>query len=161
MMKKIKWLVASVMAVAFLGGAAFYIVSVEQRLAHSFRMVDVMADYQRYADKLHFAGAAENWELAGWYLWKLRKASWVVADGSVIEYRGVKDYDVAALTQSMLWPVLSSLDSAVEAQDPSAFRSAYESLVNTCNACHHATQHGFVKIVQPDTPTHANQQYGK
>ena len=108
-MKKIKWLMASVMAVAFLGGSAFYIVSVEQRLEH----------------------------------------------------RGVKDYDVAALTQSMLWPVLSSLDSAVEAQDPSAFRSAYEPLVNTCNACHHATQHGFVKIVQPDTPTHGNQQYGK
>jgi amino acid permease len=81
MMKKIKWLVASVMAVTFLGGTAFYIVSVEQRLAHSFRMVDVMADYQRFADKLYFSGTAENWELAGWYLWKLRKASWVVADG--------------------------------------------------------------------------------
>lgn len=32
----------------------------EKRLAHGFRMVDVIADYQRYADKLHFAGTEEN-----------------------------------------------------------------------------------------------------
>jgi len=160
-MKNLKWLTASALAGALVGGAAWYIVGVEKRLAHSFRMVDVMADYQRYADKIHFAGTAENWELAGWYLWKLRKASWVVADGSVTEYRSVKKYDIAALTQTMLWPVLNHLDSAVEAKDPAAFQKAYETLVNTCNACHHATQHGFVKIVEPDTPTHRNQQYSK
>jgi hypothetical protein len=78
------------LAVAFLGGAAWYVVSVEKRLAHSFRMVDVMADYQRYADKMRFAGAAENCELARWYLWKLGTASRVVTDGLVEEYRGVE-----------------------------------------------------------------------
>ncbi|SIR47456.1 hypothetical protein SAMN05216509_2452 [Pseudomonas sp. B10] len=160
-MKKIKWLAVSALTVALVGGTAWYIFSLEKRLTHSFRMVDVMADYQRYADKLYFAGTEENWELAGWYLWKLRKASWVVADGSVIEYRGVEDYDVATLTQSMLWPVLNHLDSVVEAKDPTAFRNAYETLVNTCNACHHVTQHGFVKIVKPETPTYGNQQYSK
>jgi hypothetical protein len=85
----------------------------------------------------------------------------VAADGSVPEYRSVEHYDVAALTQSVLWPLLSGLVSAVEAKDPSAFRSAYEPLVNTGNACHSATQHGFVKIVKPDKPTHGNQQYRK
>lgn len=77
-----------------------------------------------------------------------------MADGSVIEYRGVEDYDVAALTQSMLWPVLSRLDSTVGAKGPAAFQEAYETLVNTSNACHYATQHGFVKINEP-------QQYSK
>lgn len=160
-MRKIRWLLAASLATAFAGTAAWYVQSVEKRLAHSFRMVDVMADYQRYADKIYFAGKAENWELAGWYLWKLRKASWVVADGLVTEYRSVEDYDVADLTQSMLWPALDGLDSAVEAKNPVSFQKSYEALINTCNACHQVSQHGFVKVVEPDTPTHRNQQYGR
>jgi hypothetical protein len=160
-MKKIGWLMTASLAVAFLGGAAWYVVSVEKRLAHSFRMVGVMADYQRYADKMRFAGAAENWELARWYLWKLGTASWVVTDGLVEEYRGVEDYDVVELTQSMLWPALERLESAIEAKDPESFQSAYQVLINTCNACHHATRHGFVNIVEADIPTHRNQQYSR
>lgn len=152
-------LAAAALAAAVCAGTGWYVFNLERRLEHPFRMADVMADYQRYADKLYFAGQARNWELARWYLWKLTKASWVVADGDVAEYRPVEEYDVAELTRQMLKPALQGVGSAIASQDAQAFQSAYTTLVNTCNACHHASQHGFVQIVEPDEPTHKNQKY--
>jgi hypothetical protein len=115
----------------------------------------------RSSSMIYFAGTARNWELAGWYLWKLRKISWVVADGSVVEYRGIENYDVADLTQQMLWPALTVLDSAVEAKDEGSFQAAYQTLINTCNGCHQISEHGFVEILVPDRPTHRNQKYDR
>ncbi|GAB3386885.1 hypothetical protein GCM10027514_28130 [Azotobacter armeniacus] len=152
-------LVAAGLTTAVLAGLGWHASSLERRLAHTFRLADVMADYQRYADKLYFAGQAQNWELADWYLWKLTKASWVVADGDVVEYRSVKEYDVAELTKRMLKPAIQRVDTAIAGKDAQAFQSAYATLVSTCNACHHASEHGFVQIVQPDEPTHKNQKY--
>ncbi len=79
--------------------------------------------------------------------------------GDVVEYRGIEQYDVADLTQKMLWPALTALDSAVEAKDQQAFLVAYRALIDTCNACHQVSEHGFVEILVPDRPTHLNQRY--
>jgi hypothetical protein len=37
--------------------------------------------------------------------------------------------------------------------------NAYGSLVETCNACHKATEHGFIQIITPSQPTYGNRNY--
>jgi hypothetical protein len=121
-------------------------------------LLDVMHQFQRYADKLYFSGKAKNWELANWYRWKLEAAALPVIEGRVEPYR-YEGYDAQPLMKAMLIPAVRSVENAVKKQSDTEFHKAYAALVQTCNGCHAATQHAFVKIVVPTAPIYTNQDY--
>jgi hypothetical protein len=123
-----------------------------------YELLDVMHMFQTYADKLYFAGRARNWELAGWYRWKLEAAALPVVDGEVEPYR-TERYDAQSAMKSMLIPALQPLEQAIEKQSEAAFEQAYLALIGTCNACHALTEHPFVKIIVPTSPIFSNQNY--
>jgi len=130
----------------------------EEEYLKPYHLLDVMHRFQRYADKLYFSGKSENWELAGWYLWKLESAARPVIEGQTVPYR-TENYDARPLMESMLLPAIERLESEIDAERADGFQSAYGSLVETCNACHQATEHGFVEIITPRQPTYGNQSY--
>jgi len=121
-------------------------------------LVDVMGQFQRFADKLYFAGAAKNWELADWYLWKLEAAALPVIEGRIEVYRTEK-YDVQPLMRNLLIPAIRALGEAIEKQSDADFALRYRALVQTCNACHTAAEHPFIRIVVPTAPIYTNQDY--
>jgi hypothetical protein len=123
-----------------------------------YLLMDVMHQFQRYVDKLYFAGKAQNWRLAEWYLWKIEQSALPLIEGEVEPYRNEK-YDTQPLAKAMLIPSLRAVEPSIEAKNLSQFLTAYSGLVQTCNACHVATNHGYVKIIVPTAPIYSNQDY--
>lgn len=122
--------------------------------------MDIMHLFQRYADKIYFAGKEHNQRLTGWYLWKLEQSAL-----HAIEHRTEPwhpDFiNEGELFQSMLIPAIRELESVVEAGAWADFPDAYEGLVTTCNGCHLVTEHEYVKIRVPDSPIYSNQDYSQ
>jgi hypothetical protein len=112
-----------------------------------------MARYQRYTDKLYFAGKAGNWPLAEFYMHELKETS-----EELIEVGAIEDgMDISKLTELQLSPKLKQLDKTIDNKSADAFEGQYQNLVNTCNSCHQMTKHDFVVIKKPERPTYSNQ----
>lgn len=77
----------------------------------------------------------------------------------MVEYHSVKDYDIAALTTQMLDPAIDALNEAIAEEDKTLFRKRHEALRAACNACHHATRHGYVQIVVPNRSAYPGQSF--
>jgi hypothetical protein len=114
--------------------------------AEEIELAKSMAWMQTWTDKAGRAGAAENWELADFYLHELEEAAEELIDARVV-YEGHK---VGELVKTMLEPAIESLEGAVKAKDPVLFAERYTTLIATCNACHVTTEHGYVRIAAPD-----------
>ena len=112
-----------------------------------------MAYLERYADKLHAAGAAENWPLAGFYLHEIEETAETVAAEDHVE-DGVA---LAPLVETMLLPAVERAEGA--AGDAAAFDAAYRGLVASCNSCHAASGHAFVRIAVPERSAYLNQDF--
>ena len=119
-------------------------------------LIFYMNNLQRHANKLWFAGNAENWELAAFYVEELEESMDAVVKANVVE-------DGIALTPLMKNMGLISIDGlekAIEKKDVKSFITAYDLLISNCNSCHHSSNHSFIKIKRPETPVYDNQVYG-
>ena len=122
-----------------------------------FELAQPMGQMQKYMDKLHFAGLEGNWQLAGFYLHELEEQAEKIVEAGVAE----DEVDVSKLTQQLLVSQIEQLESLVEAGDSVKFKSGYLELVNRCNSCHQASNHGFIMIKVPELSMFKNQEYGK
>lgn len=114
-----------------------------------------MGYLQRYAEKLYFAGQAQNWELADFYANEVAETADDIVGAQVVK-GGV---EVSKLMATVLPPAERAVDEAVLAKDPAAFQTRYGALVNACNACHQDAKHGFMKITIPERPSVTNQSF--
>lgn len=112
-----------------------------------------MAYLQRYADKLHAAGAAQNWELAAFYLHEIEETAEAVVAGEYQE----EGQPLSPLVEALLLPAVERAESASGV--PAAFDEAYAGLVASCNACHAASAHGFIEVVVPERPGYPSQRF--
>ncbi|MEX1146753.1 MAG: hypothetical protein WEB93_00075 [Sphingomonadales bacterium] len=160
---KVVWSVGAVVILCVLVVLGYRVWTLDRRFAtvedQAFSVVATMGQYQRFVEKLYFAGEAVNWPLAKWYAWKLNATLLVMKEGQIGHYRAVTAYDVAELTGLMLEPVVMDLYPIIEAEDLNAFRMQYRTLIDTCNACHQATEHEQVVITIPDRPSFSNQSF--
>ena len=122
---------------------------------HAVSLGQHMAYFQRYADKLYFAGTASNWELADFYAHELEETTEAVEAAGYVE-DGV---EINSLLASLFTEPLENVEEAVDARDVEAFRSAYGGLVTACNTCHEAAEHGFVRIIVPEQSAYPNQDF--
>lgn len=114
-----------------------------------------MAALQRFAEKLHLAGEAGHWELAGFYEHELEETAGALIAGDFEE----GGQEIGPLVEQFLLPAVARVGEAVEAGDGAAFEAAYGELVTSCNACHAVTNHGFVRIVVPDGNPYPSQDF--
>jgi hypothetical protein len=115
----------------------------------------LMGHLQRFADKLHFSGANQNWQLASFYLEELEEAGEEIEKAKIME----DGKDVSALIGQMLLPQLKAVEKAVEEKSMTKFQETYQTMVKSCNDCHTATNHGFIRITVPTDPTYRNQDF--
>ncbi|MCW5547620.1 MAG: hypothetical protein KIT44_01515 [Opitutaceae bacterium] len=122
--------------------------AIEARLAPAEPVHEVgitMAWIQRWTDKLGRAAAAENWELADFYLHEIEETAGDLINAGVVD----EGHDISALVRTMLMPAVESVEEAVKARDAALFDRRYTAMIQTCNACHVATAHGQVQIAVP------------
>lgn len=130
-----------------------------EELAH------LMAYVQRYAEKLYFAGMADNAALAEFYAHELEETVDDIAAGGYEE----GGRDVGEAIEELFEPRLEGVEAAIAAQalSPNAedaralFEARYRVLVEGCNACHEATDHGYIRIVVPETSGYPNQSFAR
>jgi hypothetical protein len=106
-----------------------------------------MSFIQRYTTKLYFSGMQENWGLADIYAHELEEITEIVIDGNHMD----DGIDVSSLMEAMLPPQIESMEEAIDAQDREMFKDGYQTLVQTCNQCHQASDYGLVKVTVPES----------
>jgi len=86
---------------------------------------------------MHRAGEAGDWAVASHELSEVKRLTALSTD---------VDADKGQLMQSMMQPNLSALDEAIDTSDKGEFAQALNATVATCNACHVATDSGFINV---------------
>ena len=98
-------------------------------------LIGWMSQLQVYLQKLDLSVQSSNAELAAFYLHEIEEVSDTIAKKAG-DYNG---FPVGKLTESMLMPQIELLEKNTD-------EAGVLRLVDTCNACHVATDHGFIRI---------------
>jgi hypothetical protein len=101
-----------------------------------------MAQLQYFTHKLALSVEARNAELARFYLHEAEETAELIRD-EIAEYDG---FPVGPLVGSMLLPGIERLEGTLEEPDWPAVDEVLGAIVVSCNACHQATDHGFIVI---------------
>lgn len=105
--------------------------------------------------KLGLAGKAQNWALAQYALVEIRQGFAGIVKAQP-KFRGLP---VGELVNAALGQPMDAVDTAIKAQDPQQFATAYAQLTAGCNACHNAADHPYVVIKTPDASAFPNQDF--
>ena len=108
-------------------------------------LVKLMGDLQLYSHKLGLSIQANNPELTHFYHHEMEETAETIHK-AVPEYDG---FPIGQLTGSMAIPQLETLEKAIEGKKWPEINAAYDQLLNSCNACHQATDHGYIVITKP------------
>ena len=138
--------------------AAVLVLGAKEHDEHDDEHVELatpMGHMQRFADKLYFAGINSNWELADFYLHEIEEQAGEIAEAGIVE-DGIA---ITPLIKTLLEPAVENMEKSTEQKSVEEFRKSYTAMVQNCNACHAATEHGFIRIIVPDQPSIRNQDY--
>lgn len=102
----------------------------------------LMHQMQTYAHKAQLSIEARNERLAHFYIHELEETTEYVAD-NIATY---DDYPVGSLAREMLLPAIEALEDVVEAGEWPASEARFKELLDTCNACHTVTAHGYIRV---------------
>jgi hypothetical protein len=122
-----------------------------QAVVEEIPLIYHMSFISRYAQKLYFAGEAENWELADIYSHEIEEISAdIVSRGEM--HDGI---NISELMESMLLPQIEQLEEAIDSGDREMFMDRYSVMIQSCNSCHDASDYGAVKVTVPDVNPYA------
>ncbi len=118
---------------------------------------ELMGLAQMRQSKLWFAGEAGNWKLAAYELDELQEGF----DDIVREHKThpKSPVPIDQAVQTIMTEPLAELARAIEKKDRKVFEKAYDAVTDGCNACHGATDHGFVVIRRPNSNPYSNQSF--
>lgn len=102
----------------------------------------LMSEMQRFSQKLLLAAEAENEELTDFYLHEMEELAEEI-EREVPQYEG---HAIGELVGTMLTPTVERIETRLETGDWRAVASGLEDMVQACNNCHAATDHGFIVI---------------
>ncbi|MCB0321938.1 MAG: hypothetical protein KDD69_00145 [Bdellovibrionales bacterium] len=108
---------------------------------HDVELADYMSRVQYFAFKLGFAVQANNQALAVFYTEELEEVLEKVM--KIEEYEGIP---IGAKAKEIIEPLVEELERVVAGGEKQKVQAAYDKLLNGCNACHAATEHGYIKI---------------
>ncbi|WP_372639027.1 hypothetical protein [Fodinibius sp.] len=118
-------------------------------------LADAMGQLQYYTHKYALALEAENHELATFYFHEVRAA----ADGIKENIPGYEGYDIARFMRLFFDPAIEPVETALANRDWDEAREKTIEMVDSCNSCHNATSHGFVKVTPGFSDNPYNQDF--
>ena len=102
----------------------------------------LMGELQRLTHKMALSADAGNAELANFYMHEsLEQMKKIQTEAP--EYEG---QPVALLMDRMGLPAYATMQEAVNAKDKQRMLAALDTVIQSCNACHAATLHPFIRI---------------
>ena len=107
-------------------------------------LAERMSHLQRHTHKLQLSVEARHPELVGFYLHEIEEVAEEIRD----EVETYDDHPIGRLTGEMLLPAVEALEEPVAAGDWDAADTGFDRLLSACNACHAATEHGYIRIVR-------------
>lgn len=118
-------------------------------------MSSSMNQIQIHHAKLYFALQHENHELMKYLVHELEEGF-----EYVVENHGMHDgVDISGLTQNTAIPALKELENSLNDLDTGKLSQDFEFLTVSCNKCHIASGHPFIKIKNPEGNTYLNQTF--
>ena len=120
-----------------------------------YAALETMGYYQRFSQKLYFAGINENWKLADFYINELKEVTEELVKKDVIH----DSYNLSNLSEAMLLPKIEKVGEAISEKNQVLFLENYKLMISSCNLCHQATRHPFLKMTVPDDSSIWNQDF--
>jgi hypothetical protein len=115
-----------------------------------------MQDVGYHYSNLWFAGQKEHWELANFYWLETRShLRWAVRIIPIRKDNSGREIDLPAILQAFENTPFKQLEDAIKAKDKTEFEEAYRYTMETCYACHKASDKPFIRLqipTQPETP---------
>jgi hypothetical protein len=112
---------------------------------------EFMSGIQVHHAKLWFAGQNQNWPLADFEINEIKESlddiQKYCSDRSEVKSIG------------MINNPIDSVSIAIQQKNLSAFKGSFVLLTNTCNSCHHATEHKFNVVTIPTNLPVVNQEF--
>lgn len=106
---------------------------------HGTSLAERMGELQRFTHKLVLAIRADNAEAGAFYIHELEESSSVIQ----VEFETYDGRAVRSLMAAMLDPAIERIEERAGTAD-----ELIGTLIDSCNACHVATDHGFIRIVE-------------
>lgn len=114
-----------------------------------------MGTLQTLTHKLSLSVAHDNPELAAFYLYESQEQLETIKE-QVPEYRG---QPIALLIDRLITPQFAPLAQAIEAGQAADTAAALARLIDSCNACHRASGHAFIRITNRSDINPFNQDF--
>jgi hypothetical protein len=115
-----------------------------------------MQDVGYHFSNLWFAGQKEHWDLANFYWLEVRShLRWAVRIIPVRKDNAGQEVNLPAILQAFENTPLKQLEEAIKAKDKARFDKEYRFTMETCYACHKASDKPFIRLqipTQPETP---------
>lgn len=105
--------------------------------------------------KLGLAGQEKNWVLAAYELHELEESF----ERAALVWPMYRQTNFTELVAATTKEPMEAVSTAIKAADAAKFTEAYGRLTATCNACHQATERGFVVIQTPKASSFPDQDF--
>ncbi len=108
-------------------------------------LMPYMETMQHLSHKLGLAIQARNQPLAAFYLEEIEETTEIIQK----KFPTYDTHDIGELAGAMLIPSIEPLEKSIGAGSWVVAGAGYTKLINSCNDCHAATDHEYVKITSP------------
>jgi hypothetical protein len=113
----------------------------------------IMADVGYHFTNLWFAGVAENWPLADFYLGETKShLRWAVRRIPIRKDNAGRDVNLGNILEAFENSQLTELKQAVDGKDKARFEAVYKQALTACYACHKASDKPYLRPQVPATP---------
>ncbi len=113
----------------------------------------MMADVGEHFANLWFAGTAENWALADFYLAESRShLRWAVRRIPIRKDNRGRDVNLENILQAFENSQLTQLKKTIDGKGKAAFEATYKESLTVCYSCHKAADKPYLR---PRVPTEA------
>lgn len=113
----------------------------------------IMADVGDHFANLWFAGRAENWPLADFYLGETKShLRWAVRRIPIRKDNRGLDINLGNILQAFENSELTQLKTTIDRKDKTAFEKVYRESLTMCYACHKAADKPYLRPQVPDEP---------
>jgi hypothetical protein len=113
----------------------------------------MMADVGYHFSNLWFAGRAENWPLAEFYLAETRShLRWAVRRIPIRKDNRGQDINLVNILEAFENGSLDKIQESIAGQDRATFEALYRESLTMCYSCHKASDKPYLRPQIPDEP---------
>jgi hypothetical protein len=113
----------------------------------------MMADVGEHFANLWFAGVAENWRLADFYLGETKShLHWAVRRIPIRKDNHGKDVNLVNILEAFEDSQLAALKRAIDGKDKAGFERTYKESLTVCYSCHTAADKPYLRPQVPTQP---------